>query len=148
MNYIEEATKEAKIGVENKCGGPFGAVIVDLNGNIIATAHNTVLSDDDPTAHAEINAIRKACKTLKTKDLTGCSLYTTCEPCPMCLSAIIWANIKKVYYVATKKDAKKIGFKDDDIYEYLKGNNELLEEIKLEDESCMDLFINYDGERY
>lgn len=99
-----------------KEGGPFGAIIVK-NGKIVAQAHNQVLKKKDPTAHAEILAIRKACKKLHTYDLTGCVLYTSCEPCPMCLSATIWANIKEVYYGNTRKDAAEIGFRDDFIYD-------------------------------
>ena len=96
--YLEEAEKEAMIGMNNQEGGPFGAVIIDKNKTIIAKAHNQVLKTNDPTAHAEILAIRMACKKLNTKNLSDCIIYSTCEPCPMCLSAIIWANIKKVYY--------------------------------------------------
>ena len=110
-------------------GGPFGAVIVDKNGEIIAKGNNKVLKNNDPTAHADVTVIREACKKLGAYDLSGYILYTSCEPCPMCLSAIIWANIKEVYYACTKKDAADIGFRDDTIYEYLKGNNDGL--IKL-----------------
>ena len=105
-------------------GGPFGAIIVDENNKIIAKAHNTVIKSKDPTAHAEINAIRKACKVRKSHDLKGCTLYTSCYPCPMCLSALIWANIKIVYYGNTKEEADNIGFRDDLIYEYIKKNDE------------------------
>lgn len=148
MNYLEEAAEEAKKGIQNQEGGPFGAAIVDEQGNIVALAHNEVLKSNDPTAHAEINAIRMACQKLQTKDLSKYTLYSTCEPCPMCLSAIIWANIKKVYYSSTRKDAREIDFKDDDIYEFLKGNNKILDEEQMENKSCKDLFINYNGERY
>ena len=86
-------------------GGPFGAVIVNKNGEIISKANNKVIINNDPTAHAEIVAIRQACEKLNTYDLSNCVLYTSCEPCPMCLSAIIWANIKEVYNACTKKDA-------------------------------------------
>lgn len=130
MDNIEEnvmnlAIEESKINRKNnyKNGGPFGAVIVK-DGEIIASAHNTVFESVDATAHAEINAIRKASKILNTNDLSGCILYTSTEPCPMCLSAIIWANIKEIYYANTKKDADNIGFRDDMIYEYIKGNKE------------------------
>ena len=117
------AIEESKANIENnyKNGGPFGAVIVK-DGEIIASAHNTVIESIDATAHAEVNAIRLASKKINTHDLSGCVLYTSAEPCPMCLSAIIWANIKEVYYANTKKDAADIGFRDDMIYEYLKGN--------------------------
>lgn len=128
---MKSAVKEANKNLLTKFkdGGPFGAVIVKDN-KIIARAHNTVLKSKDPTAHAEVNAIRKACKKLNTHDLEGCILYTSAEPCPMCLSAIIWANIKEVYYSNTKEDTNNIGFRDDIIYEYIKGKNKNL--IKLE----------------
>lgn len=103
-------------------GGPFGAVVVK-DGEVISVASNTVLRDNDPTAHAEINAIREACKKLGTYDLTGCELYATGYPCPMCLSAIIWSNIKKVYYCNEVKEAEKLGFRDDFIYDYIKNGN-------------------------
>ena len=121
---MERAVQEAKMNSETnfKNGGPFGAVIVK-DGEIISEAHNTVLESKDATAHAEVNAIRKASKKLNTHDLSGCILYTTAEPCPMCLAATIWANIKEVYYANTKKDVAEIGFRDDMIYEYLKGEN-------------------------
>ena len=121
---MEQAIEESRINLRSnfKNGGPFGAAIIK-DGEIISTAHNTVLESKDATAHAEINAIRKASQKLNTHDLSGCILYTSAEPCPMCLSAIIWANIKEVYYANTKKDADDIGFRDDMIYEYIKGNN-------------------------
>ena len=144
MNYIEEATKEAKIGVENKCGGPFGAVIVDKFGNIIANGNNKVLKEKDPTAHAEIVAIREATIKLNTYDLSEYILYTSAEPCPMCLSAIIWANIKTVYYGCNKKDTEKIGFRDDMIYEYLKGNKKGVLELKeIDRKECLETFNKY-----
>ena len=120
---INAAIEESKINSSNNYqkGGPFGAVIVK-DGKIIASSHNTVIEDNDPTAHAEINVIRKASKILNTHDLSGCILYVNCEPCPMCLSAIIWANIKEVYFANTRVDACDIGFRDDIIYEFLKGN--------------------------
>ena len=124
--YMEKAKENADNGIANNEGGPFGAVIVDSKGNIIANGNNKVLKDKDPTAHAEIVAIREACKVLNTNDLSECVLYTSCEPCPMCLAAIIWANIKKVYFGCTRKDAADIGFRDDDIYEFIKGNNNLI----------------------
>jgi tRNA(Arg) A34 adenosine deaminase TadA len=97
-------------------GGPFGAVMV-RNGNIIAKASNNVTRDNDPTAHAEINAIRSACSALKTFDLSGCTMYTSCEPCPMCLAAIYWARITRIFYANTRIDAKNIGFDDSFIYD-------------------------------
>ena len=95
--YMEIAMEEARCGLNNHDGGPFGTVIVK-DGKIISRSHNTVLKSCDPTAHGEVNAIREASKILKTHDLSGCVLYTTAQPCPMCLSAIIWSNIKDVYY--------------------------------------------------
>ena len=142
---IQKAIEESKINMENnyKKGGPFGAVIVK-DGEIISSAHNTVIESNDPTAHAEVNAIRKACEKLKTHDLSGCILYTSAEPCPMCLSAIIWSNIKIVYYANTKKDADEIGFRDDMIYEYLKGNNEQLIEVRrIESEEALEVFKKF-----
>ena len=116
MKYgIEEARRTMNLGL----GGPFGAVITDKDNNIISIASNTVLRDNDPTAHAEINAIRIAGSKLNTYDLSECTLYATGYPCPMCLSAIIWSNIKKVYYGNTKEDAADIGFRDDFIYEFI-----------------------------
>lgn len=116
---MEEAIREAFIGMRKGDGGPFGAIIVK-NGKIIATAHNTVLKDNDPTAHAEINVIRKASKKLKRFDLSDCEIYSNCEPCPMCLAAIEWARIKKLYYGNTRQDAHNIGFSDKIIYEEIK----------------------------
>lgn len=118
IKHIEEAVAASKLnGIHNwEDGGPFGAVIVK-DGKAIAYACNSVLASKDPTAHAEVNCIRKACSVLGTHDLTGCELYTSCYPCPMCLSAIIWSNIKQVYYCNTKQDAADIGFRDDMIYE-------------------------------
>jgi len=114
MDFLESAIKEAVKGMRAKDGGPFGAIIV-CRGKIIAKAHNTVLKTRDPTAHAEINAIRIASKKLKRFDLSDCELYTSCEPCPMCFSAIHWARIPKIYYAATIADAKKAGFNELDI---------------------------------
>ena len=99
-----------------KGGGPFGAVIVK-DGEIIAASANSVTIDNDPTAHAEVNAIREACKKLKTFDLSGCDIYSSCEPCPMCLGAIYWARIDKLYFANTKNDADAIGFSDNFIYD-------------------------------
>lgn len=138
---IEEARKT----MNENLGGPFGAVITDSDGNVIAVSSNTVLGSHDPTAHAEINAIRKACRILKTHDLSGYILYATGYPCPMCLSAIMWANIKKVYYGTNLKDAEDIGFRDDFIYNYIKGNsdNKTLELINIDRDQCLELFNEY-----
>ena len=141
---MELGIKEARKTMNNNIGGPFGAVITDKDNNVIAVASNTVLGSHDPTAHAEINAIRKAGEKLKTHDLSGCKIYATGYPCPMCMSAIIWSNIKEVYYGTNLSDAEKIGFRDDFIYEYLKGNNkDLLKISNIEHYECLELFKEY-----
>ena len=116
--YMKIAKELSEDNLKTNVGGPFGACIVK-NGKIVGKGSNHVLKNNDPTAHAEIMAIRDACKNIKSYDLSGCELYTSCYPCPMCLSAIIWANIKKVYYGNTKEDAANIGFRDDYIYNYI-----------------------------
>lgn len=141
---MQIAKENADKGILNNEGGPFGAVIVDENNNIISNGNNQVLNQKDPTAHAEIVAIREACRKLNTYDLSNCTLYTSCEPCPMCLSAIIWANIKKVYYGCTKHDADKIGFRDDIIYQYLKGEKtDLIDLQEMDREECLKTFEEY-----
>ncbi len=120
MNEYMKLAKDLSLeNLKTNAGGPFGAVIVKDN-KIIGKGSNNVLKNNDPTAHAEIMAIRDACNNIGSYDLNGCTLYTSCYPCPMCLSAIIWSNIKEVYYGNTKEDAEKIGFRDNFIYEYLK----------------------------
>ena len=110
--YMLAAIRSALKGVSKKEGGPFGAVIVDKNGHILSTAHNTVWKDTNPTAHAEVNAIRKACKKLGSINLSGCTIYSTTEPCPMCFSAIHWARIGTIVYGASIEDAAKYGFNE------------------------------------
>ena len=117
-NEFMKRAIELSIESVNTGGGPFGSVIVK-DEKIIAEGFNKVTSTNDPTAHGEIVAIRKACKSLNNFNLSGCELYSTCEPCPMCLSAIYWAHIDKVYYANTRDDAKKIDFDDSLIYEQL-----------------------------
>jgi len=114
--FMQEAIELSINNVKLGKGGPFGAVVVK-DGKIIARAANSVTHSNDPTAHAEVNAIREACKILNTHQLTGCEIYTSCEPCPMCLGAIYWARPDKVYYANTKKDAAAINFDDDFIYQ-------------------------------
>ncbi len=150
MEKIEEeamkiAIEESKVNSMNdyKKGGPFGAAIVK-DGKIIARAHNTVIESNDATAHAEINAIRQASKILNTNDLSDCILYTSAEPCPMCLSAIIWANIKEIYYANTRKDADDIGFRDDMIYEYINGKNQsILKKHHIDSKEALEVFKNF-----
>ena len=113
--FMRLAIEKSLESVDN-CGGPFGAVVVK-DGEVVAVASNSVTLDNDPTAHAEVNAIRMACKKLGTFDLSGCEIYASCEPCPMCLASIYWARIGKLYYANTKVDADKIGFSDSFIYE-------------------------------
>ena len=113
--FMQEAINLAKKGMKSGLGGPFGAVVVK-NGKIIGKGNNRVTSDNDPTAHAEISAIRDACKNLNSFQLEDCDIYTSCEPCPMCLGAIYWARPRAVYYAATKDDAADIGFDDEFIY--------------------------------
>ena len=113
--FMREAIRLASESVRNG-GGPFGAVIVK-DGKIVAGSSNRVTIDNDPTAHAEVNTIREACRRLGTFDLSGCVIYTSCEPCPMCLGAIYWAHIDRIYYGNTRKDAADIDFADDFIYE-------------------------------
>jgi guanine deaminase len=114
--FMRIAIALSEKNVTEKLGGPFGAVVV-RNGKIIARSGNRVTATNDPTAHAEVSAIRLACKKLKTYDLEGCIIYTSCEPCPMCLSAIYWSRIDKIYYANTKIDAAEIGFDDNFIYQ-------------------------------
>lgn len=113
--FMREAIRLADESVK-RGGGPFGAVIVK-DGKIIAGSSNSVTLDLDPTAHAEVNTIRKACRLLGTFDLSGCVIYTSCEPCPMCLGAIYWAHIDRIYYGNTRKDARDVDFADDFIYD-------------------------------
>lgn len=146
--YMKIAKELASENLKTNAGGPFGACVVN-NGEIIGRGSNKVLSNNDPTAHAEIMAIREACKNLNTYDLSNCELYTSCYPCPMCLSAIIWSNIKTVYYGNTKEDAKSIGFRDDFIYEYIsnisknKQDNNILELKSMDREETIKEFEEF-----
>lgn len=136
----EELMRTAiELSIENvkNGGGPFGAVIA-RDGKIIATGVNRVTDNHDPTAHAEVSAIRAACQELRTFDLSGCEIYTSCEPCPMCLGAIYWAHLDKMYYGNNKTDAKNIGFDDSFIYDELelpKDRRHLPSEIILPEEA-------------
>ncbi len=123
MNKFMQKAIDLSIDSVKNGGGPFAAVIVKDN-EVIAAESNSVTKTNDPTAHAEVNAIRTACKSLETFDLSGCEIYTSCEPCPMCLGAIYWAHLEKVYFANTKSDAKDAGFDDSFIYEELEANIE------------------------
>lgn len=147
-DFLKVAAIEAIHGSSKGDGGPFGAVIVDKSGNAISRGHNEVLTSHDPTNHAEVVAIRKACLKLKTHDLSDCIIYSSCEPCPMCLSAIIWSNIKVMYFGATRYDAAAAGFRDDVIYRYLNGENNILEKHEVTNKECVDVLKNYEGEIY
>ena len=135
---------EARKTMNQNLGGPFGAVIVDKDNNVVAVASNTVLGSHDPTAHAEVNAIRKAGQVLGTHDLSGCKLYATGYPCPMCISAIIWANIDEVYYGTDLEEAENIGFRDQKIYDFINGKNlNLLNISQNSHDVCLELFKEY-----
>lgn len=141
---MREAIRLANESVRNG-GGPFGAVIVK-DGQIIAGSSNSVTIDNDPTAHAEVSAIRKACSILGTYDLSGCDIYTSCEPCPMCLGAIYWAHIGHIYYGNTREDAAAIGFADDFIYNELEKSldERTLPIIPLMREEALESFCLWD----
>lgn len=147
--FMRLAIAMSEKNVLESLGGPFGAVVVK-DGKIIAKSGNKVTTTNDPTAHAEVSAIRIACKKLHTFDLSGCVIYTSCEPCPMCLSAIYWARLDVIYYANTKTDAAAIGFDDQFIYEEIEKpmhlravpvnqllRNEALAAFKLWDGSAM-----------
>lgn len=135
--YMKIAKELSDENLKTNVGGPFGACVVK-DGKIIGKGSNHVLANNDPTAHAEIMAIREACKNIKSYDLSGCELYTSCYPCPMCLSAIIWSNIKKVYYGNTKEDAKNIGFRDDFIYNFINNLDYDMQDDKVLNLECID----------
>ena len=135
------AINEAKKGILSGHGGPFGCVIVK-DGVVVGKGHNQVIKNQDPTCHGEVMAIHKACKTLKTFDLSGCELYTTGEPCPMCFAAILWANISKVYYGCNIVDTEDIGFRDKVFYEMTdEKKKEFVTE--LDRKACLKLYDEY-----
>ena len=143
--FMKKAISEAREGISNGDGGPFGAVIVK-DGEVIASGHNRVLANNDSTCHGEIDALRKAENKLGTYDLTGCELYTTGEPCPMCLAAILWANIRKVYYGCRLSDNEEIGFRDAKFDRMMGGRSELPEGFIEERgrEMCLEVFREYE----
>ena len=141
-HFMDLALAEGFLGARNGAGGPFGAVIVK-DDEVIARAHNMVLSTQDPTQHAEIAAIRAACKTLGRFDLSDCVIYSTCKPCPMCLGAIFWAKIPELYFGCTDDDASDIGFDDKFIYDAIKGNFFNMERLSVKNidrNHCLKLF--------
>ena len=149
--FMKTANDLAEENIGTKAGGPFGACVVK-DGKIIGKGSNHVLANNDPTAHAEIMAIRDACQNINSYDLSGCELFTTCYPCPMCLSAIIWSNIKIVYYGNTKEDAANIGFRDDFIYHFISqlmnNNNDgsILKLDSMDREETIKAFEKYNNE--
>ena len=138
---MQMAIEAAKKGMDSGMGGPFGAVIV-RNGEVIAVAHNEVIGTHDPTAHAEIVAIRRATAKLGRFDIADCEIYSTCEPCPMCMSAIHWAGITKLYFGADRHDAAEGGFDEDYIYQLMSGtaDSPLLRPEIVDKQECADLF--------
>jgi len=137
---MRKAVVQAYLGMRINHGGPFGAVVA-RNGEIIAKAHNMVLKTYDPTAHAEVVAIRRAASKLKRFDLSDCEIYSTCEPCPMCLAAMYWARIRRVHYGCTRKDAEKIGFRDKRLYDLIKKRKSpAVEKVKFERRECLKPF--------
>lgn len=143
INYMKMAVEEAREGIRNGEGGPFGSVIVN-DGEIVGRGHNQVLKNNDPTCHGEVSAIRDACSRLGTYDLSGCVIYTTGEPCHMCLCAYMWANIEKIYYGCTIEDNGLIGFRDDKFDRIFGGRDKLgdyLQEIGRQE--CLELFSEY-----
>jgi len=145
-SIMKKAIEQARKTMNQDVGGPFGAAIIDKDGTVLSVASNSVLGDHDATAHAEINAIRIASKKKQTHDLSGCVLYTTAYPCPMCLGAIIWANIKTVYYGCHKEDAAAIGFRDDFIYSFIKDGCDDPAILSIEEkdrDACLRLFEEY-----
>lgn len=142
--FMKVAVDEAFKGIENNEGGPFGAVIT-RNGKIISKSHNEVIKNQDPTCHAEMIAIRRACAKLGTFDLSDCEIYSSCEPCPMCFSAIHWAKIKTLYYGCTREDAAKIDFDDKFIYDVIKGvsKTKQVETFKIDRDECLNPFDDW-----
>jgi guanine deaminase len=143
--FMKAAISEAEVAIQSGIGGPFGAVVVK-DGVIIGRGHNEVIANHDPTAHAEMQAIREAAQKLGTHDLGGCTIYATSEPCPMCYSAIHWARIDKIYYGCSRKDAADIGFDDELIYDVLRGKarHARLTEEQIDREACLGPFKAWD----
>jgi guanine deaminase len=129
--FMGRAIELAREGVDNDAGGPFGCVVT-LDGEVVGEGNNRVTSTNDPTAHAEVIAIREACERLGAFQLDGCTIYTSCEPCPMCLGAIYWARPSRVFYACTRDDAAGIGFDDDFIYDELEKSNADREMVAVE----------------
>ena len=140
--YMKMAIAEAKRGIRAGDGGPFGAVIVK-DGVVVGKGHNQVLKNNDPTCHGEVMAIHKACKKLKTFDLSGCEIYTTGEPCPMCMAAILWANIDKVYYGCNIFDTQDLGFRDALFYKMQEPEEREKFAVELDRKECLKLYKEF-----
>ena len=145
--YMRMAINEARKGIKAGHGGPFGAVIVK-DGVVVGKGHNQVLKNNDPTCHGEVMAIRKASKKLGTYDLSGCVIYTTGDPCPMCMSAILWANIEKVYYGCSIMDTEEIGFRDAKFYKMQEPSERSKMVVELDRKACLKLYKEYLGMRH
>lgn len=145
--FMKEAIKEAKLGINASDGGPFGAIIVK-DDKIVGKGHNQVLLNKDPTCHGEIMAIKDACKNLNTYDLTCCSIYTTGYPCPMCMYAILWANISNIYYACNTTDTETLGFRDKFFYENNKQNINIEEVSRDEGLKLYNEYLNCEHIKY
>ena len=139
--FMELAINEARIGMKKGHGAPFGAVIVK-NGEVVGVGHNQIKKKKDPTCHAEVMAIRSACKNLKSFDLTDCDMYTTLYPCPMCFGAILWSNLRKIYYGCATLDTQKIGLRDK-IFRKLSESKKGAMCERLDSEECLKLYEEY-----
>lgn len=140
-SYMKMALDEATEGISKGHGGPFGAIIVKDN-KVVGRGHNRVVVNNDPTAHGEMTAIRDACANLGTFDLTGCEIYTTGYPCPMCMCAIFWANIDKVYYGCNTTDTEIIGFRDKEFEDNMNSRKEKIC-VELDRKECLELYNTY-----
>lgn len=141
--FLRLAVDEALVGIRSGHGGPFGSVIVK-DGEMISKGHNMVLCENDPTAHGEVTAIRSACKKMGTIDLTGCTLYTSSEPCPMCKAAICWAKVSKVVYAASMEEANSIlGFKDQKMSDAMRSGDDLTLSTHMHIDGYLEPFLEY-----
>jgi guanine deaminase len=141
-DMMDLAIREAEAGIRYGHGGPFGAVVV-RDGRVIGKGHNRVIKNQDPTCHGEVEAIRDACRNTGSFDLEGADIYTTSEPCPMCLGAVLWAGIRNIYYGCNREDAEHIGFRDKVFYDTLEGGRMAYRLIETRREECLNLFSEY-----
>ncbi|MBB1484616.1 nucleoside deaminase [Tessaracoccus sp. MC1865] len=144
--YFKLAVDATMEGMREGTGGPFGATLVDKNGEVIAAVGNTVLKEMDPSGHAELVAVREACATLNTLDLSGSTMYATCEPCPMCVAVMMWAGVEKCYYASTRTDAAEAGFSDQHLRDFLDKTDPTLFDLEhLEEgrEDCAEIWTEF-----